>query len=152
MSKNFFINKYNKLKIDKNEGREKIKSPGKTADEKNKSPEKKEKIYFKKLEVKENKKQSKPVAANKKVIEPPKKHTISLYLNFIGIEKARNIIKDFNEHEAEKIAKELLTIKSLTKHDLKEVEMKFGKLNIPNFNLIKFGKDYTRELLQKALA
>jgi flagellar motor switch protein FliG len=123
MPDNFFINKYKK-----NNSNNPKKENEKSSETNN--------YVFEKIEKK-----------SKKII--PRKRLAAMFLILVGPDKAKDIIKTFNEEELIKITNEMINIDSISDDDILEVESAFGNIT-KNNNILKGGKEFTRNLLQNA--
>ncbi|OHD07171.1 MAG: hypothetical protein A2086_02515 [Spirochaetes bacterium GWD1_27_9] len=139
---NFFLKTYKKNQNQEENKKEDKKQPFIIEEEK---PKIVKKVVFEKLEQKLEKEEK-----EKKVLPPiPKKRLAALFLVLCGIEKSKEIIKNFNEEELIKTVSEILAIESISKEEIEQVEKNFGKIsNIDG--KAKGGKEFARNLLQKS--
>ena len=102
------------------------------------------KVVFEKLEEVEKAKQS---TTNETPIS--KKRLAAIFLLLIGLERAKDVIKNFSEDELIKIIGEITNIETITDNDIAEVEKNFGKIGEKRLEELN-GKDFIRSLLQKS--
>lgn len=83
----------------------------------------------------------------------PKSHTkiqlSAIFLIAVGLDKACEIMKNFERAEIEKITKQMLQITSISPEDIKAVEEQFGALPVDYLNSFGSAKEFVRKLLQK---
>lgn len=82
------------------------------------------------------------------VITPKQK--AALVIVALGIDNASEILKHFDEHEAEDISIEIARLQNIPVETLSSVIEEFYEMMMANSYIVQGGIDYTREILEKA--